>query len=259
MLKFVIAKLEDVAEALRGEYKKGADGNFYLQTEEDSEAAKKVKEFRENNIALTNKAKELEDQLKELQKLGTPAQIEEMKKKLQLIEDKKMIEAGKLDELVAQKVERMRQDYENQIVALKKAVDDKDALLGKTNDRLSEVLIDSEITKAVTAVGGVRKDAMQDIIARGKRVWRLEDGKPVPKEGERLLFGKDGKNAMTFDEWAAILFEQAPFLFEGTGGGGGGGNNNNNKNLGKPDLTKMPPGERLKYLHGQGAGTGAQK
>lgn len=258
-LKFVIAKLEEVAEALRGEYKKGADGNFYLQTEEDSEATKKVKEFRENNIALTNKQKELEAQIEEMKKLGTPEQIAEMKKKLQLIEDKKMIEAGKLDELVAQKVERMRQDYENQIVALKKAVDDKDVLLTKTNDRLSEVLIDSEITKAVTAVGGVRKDAMQDIIARGKRVWRLEDGKPVPKEGDKLLFGKDGKNAMTFDEWAAILFEQAPFLFEGSGGSGGGGNNNQQKNLGKIDLSKVPPGERLRMIHGQ-AGTGqAQK
>jgi len=249
-LKLMVAKLEEVEEVFRSLYKVGGDGKFYLQTEEDVEGKKKLDEFRNNNIALMKQKEELEAKLKDI---GDPAQIAEMKKKLQLIEDKKMIEAGKIDELVAQKVERMRADFESQLSALKKAVDDKDVALTKTNERLSEVLIDSEITKAVTAVGGVRKDAMQDIIARGKRVWRLEEGKPVPKEGDRLLFGKDGKNPMTFDEWATILAESAPFLFESSGGSGGAGNAGNKGVQGKLDLSKVPPGERLRMIHGEGS------
>jgi len=249
-LKLVIEKLEEVAEGLRDQYKVGGDGKFHLDMEEDAAAKKKLEEFRDNNIKLLKEKQELETKLKDL---GDPKEIAEMKKKIQSINDKQLIEAGKIDELVAQKVERMKADYESQIAALKTAGDQKQGELDKTVARLSEVLIDSEITKAVTAVGGVRKDAMQDIIARGKRVWRLEDGKPVPKEGDRLLFGKDGKSVMTFEEWAVILAQSAPFLFESTGGGGstGGGT----KPLtGKDDLSKVPLGQRLTMIHAAQSG-----
>lgn len=249
-LKLVVAKIEDVDEAFRSLYKQGGDGKFYLQTEEDEEGKKKLQEFRDNNIKLMREKEDLEKKLKDI---GDPAQIAEMRKKIEQIEDKKLIEAGKLDELVAQKVERMRADFESQLEALKKANDTKQTDLEKTNARLSEVLIDSEITKAVTAVGGVRKDAMQDIIARGKRVWRLEDGKPVPKEGDKLLFGKDGKNPMTFDEWALILSQTAPFLFESSSGtGAAGAQNAGARNAGKEDLSKIPAAARLGILHDRG-------
>lgn len=245
MLKLVVKNLEEVEDAFRSLYKQGGDGKFYLDTEEDEDGKSRLKEFRENNIKLMKEKEDLEKKLKDL---GDPKEIAEMKKKIQLIEDKKMIEAGKIDELVAQKVERMRADFENQLNALKTAVDVKQSELDKTNSRLSEVLIDSEITKAVTAIGGVRKDAMQDIIARGKRVWRLEEGKPVPKEGDKILFGKDGKNPMTFLEWAGVLFETAPFLFENSGGSGAMGGQKKT-DLTKVDLSKVPPVERLRMIH----------
>lgn len=245
-LKLVIDKLEDVAEGLRDQYKLAGDGKFHLQTDEDMESKKKIEEFRTTNITLMKKQKELEDQLKDL---GDPKEIVAMRQKIQQIEDKKLIEAGKLDELVEQKVERMRNDFQAQLEALKKANETKEAELQKTTARLSEVLIDSEITKAVTAVGTVRKDAMQDIISRGKRVWRLEDGKPIPKDGDKLLFGKDGKNPLTFEEWAMILSQTAPFLFETTTGGGGTGGQHQDLSKGKEDLSKISPEERLKRIH----------
>jgi hypothetical protein len=248
MLKLIVATIEEVEEKHRDLYKKAADGKFYLQTEEDAEAKKKIDEFRTNNINLMKDKEELERKLKNI---GDPKQIEEMKKKLQLIEDKKMIEAGKLDELVDQKVARMKADFETQIAKMTEALTAKDLSLVKVNEHLSSVLIDSEITKAVTSVGGVRKDAMQDILARGRRVWRLEEGKPIPKEGDKLLYGKDGKAAMTFDEWAHILADTAPFLFEGSGGSGAAGNEKANIQAGKVDWAKVPPNERLKMIHGE--------
>lgn len=256
-LKLSIAKLEDVDEASRPLYKMGGDGKYHLDTEEDAETKAKIKEFRDNNVKLLKEKEELE---KKLASLGDPADIEKMKKKIQAIDDKQMIEAGKLDELVAQKVERMKIDYENQLNAMKTALEKKDTDLLKLNDRLSEVLIDSEITRAVTAVGGVRKEALQDLIARGKRVWKLEDGKPVPKEGDKTLYGKDGKSILTFDEWAAIQFETAPFLFEASAGSGAAGAGNAGKGTIKQSekeaIAKMPPQERLKHLHGQQASGG---
>jgi hypothetical protein len=248
MLKLVVDKVEDVEEKNRDLYKKGADGKFYLQTEEDTETKKKIDEFRTNNIKLM---KEKEDLEKKMASMGDPTEIAKMKKKLQEIEDKKMIEAGKLDELVDQKVARMKTDFENQIKKMTESLENKDKDLIKINEQLSSVLIDSEITKAVTSVGGVRKDAMQDILSRGRKVWRLEDGKPVPKEGDKLLYGKDGKAAMTFDEWANILADTAPFLFEGSGGSGAGGSERKIiPGSTKVEWGKIPPNERLKMIHG---------
>lgn len=257
MLKLILDTLDGLEESTQKLYKKSGDGKFHLQTEEDPDKKKKLDEFRENNIRLQNELKAMQDKFGNL----NLDEIAEMKKKIQAIDDKKMIDAGKIDELVAQKVERMKSDFESQIKKMTKALEDKDTELGKTTGRLAEVLIDSEITKAVNGVGVVRKEAMRDIVARGRQTWKLEEGKPIPKEGDKILYGKDGKAALTFEEWATALLDTAPFLFESSGGGGaGGGKGDGNKGFagGKPDLSKLPPQERLRYIHGP-QGTGQAK
>jgi hypothetical protein len=248
MLKFIVNNLEDVEEALRPLYKVAADGKFHLQTEADPDAKKKVDEFRDNNVKLM---KELDEMKKKYGNID-PEKVKELEKMQQDIDDKKMLDVKGVDELVAQKTERMRQDYEDQIAELKKTIDAKSTELNKTAERLSEVLIDGEITKAATAIGGVRPGAMEDIIARGRRVWRLEEGKPVPKEGDKILYGKDAKEIMTFDEWARVLATSAPFLFEpssGGGAGGAGGAGGGSKKFGGRDLSKIPAQERLRMIH----------
>lgn len=249
-LKLKVAKLDEVEEQFRALYKMAGDGNFYLDAEEDEDHKTKLKEFRDNNVKLMKEKEELEKRLKDI---GDPDEISKMKKRIQDIDDKQMIEAGKLDELVNQKVERMKADFESQLNAMKLALENKDKDLYNLNTRLSEVLIDSEITKAVTAIGSVRKDAMQDVISRGKRVWSLEDGKPTPKEGDKVLYGKDGKSILTFDEWAEILFQTAPFLFDPSSGSGAAGGSRdaaaNRTQSEREALAKLPPQERLKMIH----------
>ncbi len=255
-LKLMLAKAEydGLPDAIKALYSVAGDGNFHLQVEEDEGAKTKLDEFRTNNIALLKEKEQLE---KKLQSMGDPAEIEKMKKKLQEIDDKQMIEAGKLDELLAQRTDRMRTDYENQINQLKGALDERDKKLGATNQRLSEVLIDGEITRAVNDVGVVRKDAIIDVIARGRRTWTLdESGNPVPQENGKLLYGTDGKGPLTFKEWAQALVTQAPFLFEASGGGGAAGGADRTKIGGgfntKPSaeqMSKMPASERLKWAH----------
>jgi hypothetical protein len=254
-LKLILDKLDGLSDEIKAQYKAGADGKFHLDTDEDPALKAKISEFRDNNIALK---KEI-DEFKEKYKNVDPTKHAEMAAKLQQLEDKKMIELGKLDELVAQKTERMRAEYENQIKAMKEALEGKDTELKKTGNRLSEVLIDSEITKAVTGIG-VRKDAMVDILARGRLTWSLDEaGKPVPKLGDKILYGKDGKAAMTFEEWAKVLSETAPHLFEASGGGGAKGNQGGGAQKPVGNLANLPPGERLRVLHGDGQTNVAQK
>lgn len=247
-LKLVLENLDGLSDEMKTLYKQGGDGKFHLQTEEDQGMKAKIDEFRNNNIALMKEKEELE---KKLSKLGDPDEITKMKKRLQDIDDQKLIEAGKLEEVVQQRTERMRADFENQVAQLTAALNERDQKLTATNQRLSEVLIDGEITKAVNSVGVVRKEAIRDILSRGRETWKLEEGVPVPKEGDRLLYGIDGKAPLTFEEWAKALITSAPFLFEGSAGGGanGGANQGGAGFKGNVDLAKLPPSERLKYAH----------
>lgn len=246
MLKLILESLDGVEENVKGLYRKGQDGKFYLDTEEDANTKKRLDEFRENNIKLMKDKEELEKKLKDVD----PVKYKEMLAKIQAIEDKQMIEAGKLDELVNQKTERMRIEYDNHIKELTAAIELKDKEILSGHTRLSEVLIDSELTKALTKIGGVRAGAMEDLIARGRRMWALIDGKPVPKEGDRIIYGKDGKEMLTFDEWAKIQTETAPYFFESSSGSGSHGSQQQQSgSVSTKKLAELPPAERLKVLH----------
>jgi F0F1-type ATP synthase membrane subunit b/b' len=250
MLKLKVTKeeWEKFSKEIQAEYKVGGDGNYHLESEPDPDAKRKLEEFRENNVKLLKELKALQEQYKDVD----PAKYKEYAEKIQKLEDKKMLEDGDIDKLVEQKTERMKKSYEDQIEALKKAQDNLSGEIKKTKERLSSVLIDSEITRVVA--GKVRKGAMDDVLARARKVWSLdENGKPIPKEGEKILYGKDGKQHLTMDEYGQILQETAPFLFESSGGSGSQGNRDKGSGkMSNEDLAKLPANERLRMAHEQG-------
>ena len=191
-LKITKDELSNLDDNIKTLYKIGNDGMYHLDTEEDVETKKKIAEFRENNIKLMKEKEEYEKKYKDID----PDKYKEYMKKMQDLEDKKLIEGGKIDELVNQKVERMKKTYENQIEEMKKALNNKDLELSKTNERLLEAFLESEIAKSVTSIGSVRKGAIEDIMARSKKIWKLDNGKPVPKDGDKILYGMD-KNTLS--------------------------------------------------------------
>jgi len=253
-LKLIIKKEEFDAleEGIQVLYSEKTDGNFHLAVEGAVDKGK-LDEFRVNNVKL---AKELADIQKKFKDID-PEKHAELQARIQEIEDSKMIDAGKIDELVAQKVDRMKADFEGQTTALKTAVETHEQRATLAETRLAEVLIDSEITKAINATGKAKPGAISDIIVRGKGVWKLIDGKPTPMEGEHVLYGKDGKSSLTFEEWATGLQAEAPHLFEESEGGGSKGSGNKERSFGPgvalERLKKLPPSERLKELHRAGA------
>ena len=243
---------EKLSEELQALYKKEGDGNYYLDVDESDEikAEKdKVKEFRTNNITLQKRVEEFERKFKDVD----PEEFSKLKQKFQDIEDKKLLEEGEIDKLVEQKTERMVQDYEAQITALS---DDNERLNGellKVNERLNSEVIDSRITKSISNVGTVRKGAMEDIVSRGRRTWKLaDDGEPIATKADGTpLYGKDPKKPLSFDEWAEGLVTDAPYLFEPSEGlhsRGGPGGPTSKSGLPK-DWENLPATERLKLAH----------
>jgi len=242
VLKMVLKTLDGLPKEIAEKYEEKS-GEFHLQVE-GAVPKSKVDEFRTNNIEL-NKA--LEDLKKKFDGVD-PEEYKKIKDDMVKMQDKKLLDAGKVDELLTQKTERMKQDYDARIDALSKENENLKGQISNSKKQLSSILIDTEITKAVTKVGQMKQGAMQDILNRGRSVWQLEEGVPIPKKDDKLLYSKDGQHLMTFDEWAEMLTKEAPYLFEASAGGGAPGSDGK-KFAGNVDLSKLGAAEKLKYIH----------
>lgn len=225
-LKALIKKedFEALSDVLKEQYAQVGDTDEYALDVEEAGYKEKLGEFRGNNIKMRKQIEDLQ-KVADAYKDVDPKKYKEMQKQIQALEDKKLIDEGEIDKLVEQRTERMRSDFEGKRKADEKARKEAEEKAGKLESQLSTVLIDKEVQSAVSSVGAVKKGAMQDVLSRARTVWKLQDGQPVPMEGDTVRYGKDGKSPMTMGEWAESLLEDAPYLFEGNKGGGakGGG------------------------------------
>lgn len=207
-LKAVIDDINAVPPALRTFYVE-QDGKFSLAVE-GLVPKGRLDEFRANNIALAQERDALRQQFDGID----PEKARSLLARAQAEQDKKLIEAGKVDELVAQRVEAMRKDFEGQLTS-------ETTKSQKLQTQLETLLIDGAIRDAA-AHAGVRATATEDVLLRGRAVFRLMDGKAVPMQGDDVMFGKTGE-AMSMGEWLGKLATTAPHLFEAHHGGGAAG------------------------------------
>jgi hypothetical protein len=214
-LKAILDNLDGVPEALQGEYTKGKDDKYHLNLEGvDLDAPNKVKEFRTKNIDLLKEKAELEKKFDGVD----PEKYKQMLADLQLKADQEKLDAGKVDELIAERTERMKKDYESKITSVTKAYEKEQAEKEALHSQLSEVLIDSEIQKAISKIGSLRKGSMELILEKGRKVWSLEDGHPIARKDGKPIYGKDPQKQIDFDEWAQLMSIDHPYLFEGASG-----------------------------------------
>lgn len=218
------AEVEALAEPLRALYVE-KDGQFILDAEVESHPA--VGGLR---TALQKEREGRSTTDKELQKLRKdidgldPAKAREALARVQELEDKQLIEAGKFDELVAARTKRLQDDHAVQVGEFQKQSKTFESQVATLNNELATERIDNALTLIATKKG-VRPTALTDVILRARRVWRLEEGKPVPKEGDTVLYGKDPSKPMPMDEWLdALRTGDGAHLFEGLGGSGSSNN-----------------------------------
>lgn len=226
-LKLKIAKLEDVAEALRTEYKKAPDGEegYVLDTAEPVVKKDKLDEFRNNNINLQKALDALKD--------VDPAKYRELVQLENQVKAGELIKAGKLEEAVNLRVDAMKTELEGKLT-------ESNSNLTKANHQLYSLIINDTV-KSAAIKAGVLPSAVDDVIHRARTIYVVEGGVPVPKEGANVIFGKDGKTPMQPEEWVGGLKEKAPHLFQGSqGSGANGGNQPGSKNT-----AGMTPTEKI--------------
>lgn len=212
-LKLVVDKIDDVPEAIRGEYVE-KDGKFQLNVDDlpDITPLKKA-------VEAERKARSaLETKIKAWEKLGKSTdEIQGMIEEFAKIEEGKLTQAGEWDKLKAQ----MNAKHSDEVKALLAKLDAKDGELKSVLATADSRLIRTEATAAIAAAKGVPELLLPHV----QQFLRVDDKgnvTVVDAQGGPRVNGKGDPltvNDLVNELKASDLFGRA---FEGSGNSGSG-------------------------------------
>lgn len=233
-IKTTYNNIEDIPEGMETLYTE-QDGVHTLTGVEGVVDKSRLNEFRDNNIqlrkdieareeAVAQAAAEAEAVRKEMEAIKNQfsgVDLDEWKTiqaERKAIEEKQLIEAGEVDQLINSRVndvlaaqqkelEAQKMAYEKQILSLQdEAV--------SYNTQLNTMLVDNELAK-IAGSQGVRSSAVEDLLSRGRSIFRVEEGKATAFNAEgRPMYDTDAVTPLTIERWMEGLTETAPHLFE---------------------------------------------
>ena len=190
--------------------------------EQYEEIKGKLDEFRGNNVKLMKDMDALQSKFANVDL----DQYAEMMQKHRDQKDKKLIDAGKIDELVEERTARIRKDH-NKVY---KVLEEENSTYQR---QLEGLMIDSAVRDQASK-HGVLPTATEDILLRAKAVFRLKEGQAVPMDSDgNVIYLAGATEPMGVDSWVKGLTETAPHLFALSNGGGsqhgsGGGEDGSN-------------------------------
>lgn len=228
-LKLLIKNLDEVPEAIRGEYTKQEDGTYLLGVEE-KDYKEKLDEFRTNNRELFKQREQLTKDIKKFEGIDPEKYrlATEALGKLDEQEDANLLKAGKVEEVFNKRTGAMKTDYENKLTAKEEALVKSTKEAGTYRDLYRDLKLNQEVAQTIEGVGNVRKGALPDVMARAKQIFQLDDqGQLVAKNDKgEAVYGKQGE-PLTLQEWSSNLLQSAAHLFEQAAGGGAKGGRQN--------------------------------
>jgi hypothetical protein len=227
-LKQLLKSLDEVPEAIREHYVKDGDG-FKLTVDGEGDDLGKIKGALSKE---RERAQELERSLAELKRsMGDldPAKAREALAKVQELEDKKLLDEGKIEEVILARTERMRDDWTAKETAFQKELKEARDKVAANENQLSELIVDGALRSVATSV---KRTLLPSFIRSAKSGdidgirWELRDGKPVPLVGDTVKYGKDPSQPMTPEEYLEVVKTKAPDFFESNTGGAAPGSGN---------------------------------
>ena len=221
-LKLVLDTVDGLEAHVAALYEKAEDGKFRLDVE-GAVPREKLDEFRNTNIDLLRKL----DGFKGVD----PAKYNQLLAIEKKLTDKELVEAGKVDEVVSSRIQSMKTEHEG-------IVTDLNGKLAVSTRQLESLLIDSAVrVKALEA--GVLPTAVDDVMLRAKTVFKIVDGQAVPHAEGKPMYGKDGVNVLSVDEWVGSLAKSATHLFGQTQGGNAQGSRTNTRQQGSKSMSSV--------------------
>lgn len=243
-LAAIVSSLDAIPEAHRALYV--ADGDkFKLDVEggEDTAAMRiELATVKREAAERRKAAKEIEEKYAGID----PEKVRTMMSKLDQDGEQALIAAGKIEEVIAKRSEKLRADLQRQL----------DEAQGKANaaeartKKYSQRVLDDQV-RAAAADAGLTKygteDALTRIRANGEFVLG-DDGIAVQLDADgHVVLGKDGKTPFSLAEWMPERALDRPNWFPlGASGGGasGSGNSAGGKTMTRAALEALPPRDR---------------
>lgn len=196
-----------------------------------------VKGLKTKNNELLGSLKQTKDELKAFQSQFDGVDIEAIKniaEKAKQDDITKKLAEGKIDEVIAQKTELMRSDYEQKL----------SEQTSRAQTLESKVLGGFIATYAAQA--GVQPEAIDLVSMLAQNQFKLDaNGDPVAVNAQgEVINGKDGKTPLSITDWLATLRESKPLLWGTAQGSGAQGS----KGGGKVDILKADGSVNLTKL-----------
>ena len=216
-LKAILKSLDGLSDAVKELYKK--DGEEYRLEVEGMVPKASLDEFRESNVELKKKNETLTAELKKWDGIDH-SKVKETLELERQVKEGQLVKAGKLDELKASWIDPIKSEFQTQLDSLSKS---NQTLM----TQLESMQIDGELSK-LAATKGIRPTAIEDMLHRGKKVFKLKDGKVVAQATDGTTLTTKTGEPMTMTAWVDSLAADAPHLFQPSGGGGAPANPGNN-------------------------------
>src|SRR5574340_175358 len=201
------------------------DGKFHLDVtgiEDTSGLKSALQKEREAAKEASRKAKELEDKFAGID----PVKVRDMMAKLDQDGEAALIAAGKFDEVVAKRTEKLRADRQRQIDEAHGKAKSAEERVSKYSQRV----LDDRIRDAVMGKVHVHAIKAGDVLRAAREIFVLDENGNAVQLGDdgKPVLGKDGKTPFSPAEWIESMTEVAPHWFpsDSTGGGAGGSKNN---------------------------------
>lgn len=210
-IKFRLENKDDIPAALADAYResKTAAGDTVWELDvEGAVSQEKLREFRDTNNELKEKVESLEARYKGID----PGEARTLKERADLLDDKKLVDAGKMDELVNQRTEAMRKQHEEETA-------EKDKRIRATESQLSRLTIDQALISAGAKLG-LRPEANDDLVYRGRNIFELKDGAPVATGEDGKPIYDEKSEPLSIAAYVEKLTKNAPHLFQESSGGG---------------------------------------
>ena len=189
----------------------------------------KLDEFRSNNVTLLKKQEELETKFNGIDLDSYNDMIQQARD----LKDKKLIDEGKIDELLEERTKSMREEHNNALEGMK-------GEQSNLTKKLEHLLIDNAVRDSALKAGVV--DTAIDDVKEGQAVPHDKDG--------NIIFGNGNSDPMSVNEWVKGLTESAPHLFNASTGSGsqhGSSFNGTSNTVSRDVFNSMSQQDRSKF------------
>jgi hypothetical protein len=152
-----------------------------------------------------------------------PDDYHKLQDRVKGLDDADVYDKQGIEALVTRRTDAMKAEHERQVGNLKREIDQFKGTAADYERRWRQDRIKTALLDAVTK-NGVYEKAVDDAVQRGLSVFTDldEKGNVVARNGEDILYGKDGVNPLSPGEWITTLKAsgQAPHLWPASSGGG---------------------------------------